>query len=215
MSFIKPLFAPILDIAFPRPEHPSYSKRSLYLRWRMGWLRVQLYYKPCVAIRYFLGLGPKVIWGPRVSFFSRVRLVGPGTIFIGADCIFDSCADLFTHSQNAVIKIGEKSFINGTRFGCQEKISIGRFCILADCRIMDTDFHSAAKNRLLSHASITTAPVIIEENVWISGGSAILKGVAIAKDSVVAFGSIVTKNIPAGKIYAGNPAKEISTVPTE
>jgi maltose O-acetyltransferase len=51
--------------------------------------------------------------------------------------------------------------------------------------------------------------IIIENDVWIGAGSIILTGVHIAKGSVVAAGSVVTKDIPAYCIVAGNPAKVI------
>ena len=51
--------------------------------------------------------------------------------------------------------------------------------------------------------------VIIEDNVWLGYGVKILKGVHIGKNSVIGAGSIVTKNIPANVIAAGNPCKVI------
>ena len=52
-------------------------------------------------------------------------------------------------------------------------------------------------------------PVIIEDNVWIGGGSIILAGVTIGKNSVIGAGSIVVKSIPPNCIAVGNPCKVI------
>jgi acetyltransferase-like isoleucine patch superfamily enzyme len=52
-------------------------------------------------------------------------------------------------------------------------------------------------------------PIVIEDNVWIGCNVIILKGVTIGAGSIVAAGSIVTKNVPADSIVAGNPAKVI------
>jgi acetyltransferase-like isoleucine patch superfamily enzyme len=57
------------------------------------------------------------------------------------------------------------------------------------------------------------APVVIGENVWIAAGAAVLRGVTIGDDSVVAFGSVVTRDVPAGTIVGGNPARELGPVP--
>jgi acetyltransferase-like isoleucine patch superfamily enzyme len=48
--------------------------------------------------------------------------------------------------------------------------------------------------------------VIIKDNVWIGMNAVILKGVTIGENSVVAAGAIVSKNVPANVIVAGNPA---------
>lgn len=52
-------------------------------------------------------------------------------------------------------------------------------------------------------------PIIVEDNVWIGGGSIILSGVTIGKGSVIGAGSVVTKSIPANCIAVGNPCKVI------
>lgn len=51
--------------------------------------------------------------------------------------------------------------------------------------------------------------VIIEDDVWIGANAIILKGVTVGEGSVVAAGSVVTKNIEPYSIYAGIPAKKI------
>jgi acetyltransferase-like isoleucine patch superfamily enzyme len=51
--------------------------------------------------------------------------------------------------------------------------------------------------------------VSIGNNVWIGCGSTILPGCAIGDNVVIGAGSIVTKSIPAGSIWAGNPAREV------
>jgi len=52
-------------------------------------------------------------------------------------------------------------------------------------------------------------PIIIENDVWIGAGSIILTGVTVKQGSVIGAGSVVTKDVPAYSIVAGNPAKLI------
>jgi acetyltransferase-like isoleucine patch superfamily enzyme len=59
---------------------------------------------------------------------------------------------------------------------------------------------------------IATAPVKIGAHVWIGFNSIILKGVTIGDRSVVAAGSVVTKDIPADVLVAGNPARVIRSL---
>ena len=55
-------------------------------------------------------------------------------------------------------------------------------------------------------------PIEIGDNVWIGGGVTIIGGVKIGQNSIIGAGSVVTKNIPAGVIVAGNPAKVIREI---
>jgi len=50
-------------------------------------------------------------------------------------------------------------------------------------------------------------PVHIGNNVWIGGGAIILPGVTIGDDAIVAAGSIVTRDVPAGATAIGSPAR--------
>lgn len=56
-------------------------------------------------------------------------------------------------------------------------------------------------------SSLKKAPVMIGDDVWIGCNSIILKGVTIGNGSIVAAGSVVTKDVPANVIVGGNPAK--------
>ena len=62
------------------------------------------------------------------------------------------------------------------------------------------------KNELAKLYPAMTAPVVIGTNVWVGANATILPGVTIGDMSVVAAGSIVTKDVPSGVLVAGNPA---------
>lgn len=55
-------------------------------------------------------------------------------------------------------------------------------------------------------------PIHIESNVWIGGNAVILPGVTIGENSIIAAGSIVTKDVPANTIVGGNPARVIREI---
>jgi maltose O-acetyltransferase len=50
-------------------------------------------------------------------------------------------------------------------------------------------------------------PIRIGRNVWIGGGAIILPGVSIGDDALIGAGSVVTRDIPAGAVAFGNPAR--------
>ena len=117
--------------------------------------------------------------------------------------------------------IGDYTLLNGALIMAEDSVEIGSYCLVSwNVGIADSDFHpiEAAQRRIDSHAlapyspnrpprpEIRTAPVRIEDNVWIGMGALILKGVTIGENSVVAAGAIVTKSVPANVVAAGNPA---------
>jgi acetyltransferase-like isoleucine patch superfamily enzyme len=52
-------------------------------------------------------------------------------------------------------------------------------------------------------------PIVIEKSVWIATGATIIGGVTVGKNSVVAAGSVVTKDVPPNTLVGGNPARVI------
>ncbi|MFT4131496.1 sugar O-acetyltransferase [Labrys sp. (in: a-proteobacteria)] len=61
-------------------------------------------------------------------------------------------------------------------------------------------------------ASVIAKPVAIERNVWIAGSVTIIGGVTIGENSVVAAGSVVTRDVPPNTLVAGNPARVIRSI---
>lgn len=116
--------------------------------------------------------------------------------------------------QKPKITIGDHTFIgNGSTLSAACEIRIGAHCLLsALVRVHDNDGHPLDPARRRRHEPIRpeeAAPVIIEDNVWIGAGATILKGVRIGQDAVVGTGAVVTSDVPAGAIVAGNPARVV------
>ncbi len=60
---------------------------------------------------------------------------------------------------------------------------------------------------------IVPAPVHIGEGAWIGSNATILPGVAVGDGAVVAAASVVTKDVPAGTVVVGSPARVLRSVP--
>ena len=51
------------------------------------------------------------------------------------------------------------------------------------------------------------APITLGDNVWLGGGAIVCPGVTIGDDTVVGAGAVVTRDLPAGVVAHGNPAR--------
>lgn len=148
----------------------------------------------------------RVSIGRNLQLDGQLIIRGPGRVMIGDSVLVSMRVTCFTHHRDAVIHLGNRVFLNGTRFGCQKSIEIGDGCILADCRILDTDFHSSDPLRRNDPQLIKSAPIQIEQDVWITSNCFILKGVTIGRNSTISVNSVVFKSIPPHSIAGGNPA---------
>jgi len=110
--------------------------------------------------------------------------------------------------RTACLRIGKRCSIGDrTEIHCGNRISIGDDVVIAwDCTILDRDYHSA------DGEGEKIAPVEIGNRVWIGCHAVILKGVTIGEGSVVAAGSVVTRDVPPHSLVAGNPASVKRTV---
>jgi acetyltransferase-like isoleucine patch superfamily enzyme len=117
--------------------------------------------------------------------------------------------------ENSRIYIGSGTGMSGAVIHARTLIQIGRYVnIGANTKIYDHDFHSLdyRERRVDMLDNVKTAAIIIEDDVWIGADSIILKGVRIGQGAIIGAGSVVTKEIPAFTIWAGNPAKFIRTI---
>lgn len=123
---------------------------------------------------------------------------------------------LSTWRAGAILEIGERFGMTGGTICAAERICIGQgVTVGANTTIMDTDFHPLHPvQRRLHPDEASTAPITIEDDVFIGLQCLILKGVTLGQGSVVGAGSVVTRDVPAGVVVAGNPAKEIGTIRT-
>lgn len=169
--------------------------------------------RPWWRVRALFG-GSRVVVGRRFVLQGKLTMRGPGTVVFGDDVSIGAHATPYTHSPDARIVIGDRSFVNGTRFGCAQEITVGADALLGDARITDTDHHPLSRRRSTDWTlKPKVEPVRIEDNVWVGGGAAVLKGVTVGRDSVVAFASVVTKDVPPGRVVGGNPARDLGPVP--
>jgi maltose O-acetyltransferase len=90
------------------------------------------------------------------------------------------------------------------------EVKIGHNCMIGPNVAIYTAGHSIEpKDRNKSGYAI---PITIGNDVWIGGSCVILPGISIGDNSIVAAGSVVTKDVPTNTIVAGNPAKVLKNI---
>lgn len=119
------------------------------------------------------------------------------------------------HIYKPTIIIGDNVSINfDCHIGCINQIVIGDNVLIASKVFITDHFHgNTSAESLLLPPSLrrveSKGPVIIEDNVWIGEGVAIMPNVVIGKNSIIGANAVVTKSFPENSIIAGNPAKQI------
>ena len=108
--------------------------------------------------------------------------------------------------------VGDVIIGYGTRIGMSNVIigpvSVGNNVIFAQNIVLSGLNHGYEDiNTPPRLQKVTVSPIIIEDDVWVGANAMIAAGVTVGKHSVVAGGSVVTKNVPPFSVVAGNPAK--------
>lgn len=147
----------------------------------------------------------------RVLFHDNVRInSGKQYNIIGGDT-----RTVFRTVGTGKIDIGCNSGISNSTFVAASSITIGENVLIGgSCKFYDTDFHPIDVNDRLNDNKdeIKTAPIEIQDNVFIGAHCIVLKGVTIGQGSVIGAGSVVTKSVPERELWAGNPAHFIRKI---
>lgn len=132
-----------------------------------------------------------------------------------SDITLDHCAldDMVTllcsgPAKPNKITIGNGTYINRfTILDAHESIVIGRDCMIGPHVYMTDSDHGTAAGELVGQQPMNSAPVTIEDGVWIGAGVIILKGVTIGKGAIIGAGAVVTANVPPAHVATGVPAR--------
>lgn len=108
------------------------------------------------------------------------------------------------------IRVGKNVFINHCcEFMDRGGITIGNNVLIAPKVNLITIGHPLNPT---DRRATYTAPITIQNGVWIGAGASIIPGVTIGENSVVATGAVVTKDVPPNTVVAGIPAKIIKNI---
>ena len=123
--------------------------------------------------------------------------------------------------EHGYIEIGDYSYLSGAALVATLSISIGSYVYIAGgVTIVDSDFHPldpaerlrdtvliSPAGKKMNRPAFESAPVVIEDDVWIGFNATILKGVTIGAGSIIHPGAVVHRSVPPDSIVFGNPAQ--------
>ena len=152
--------------------------------------------------------------------WGRIRVRNRGKITVGDRVIINSSimanpiggnpCTILVATKGARITVGNGSGLSNAAVFARESVTIGdNVFIGAGTCIYDNDFHPLDFEGRMRNDTPVSKPVVIADGAFIGAHSIVLKGVSIGKHSIIGAGSVVTKSVPDGEIWAGNPAKPI------
>ena len=123
---------------------------------------------------------------------------------------------LRTMTSAAHLTLGDRVGLSSSVIVAGNSVDIGEDTILGvGAMVLDNDFHALGPGfSWLTEYSKNSKPVKIGRGFFIGARSIILKGVTLGDRVVIGAGSVVTKDIPAYSIAAGNPARIVGTIAT-
>jgi acetyltransferase-like isoleucine patch superfamily enzyme len=168
-----------------------------------------------------LGPGTRLTKNGQIDNILGVR----SAIKIGKKCLIAGQVQTFAHGGN--VEMGDHVFLgNFSLIGSAVSVKIGNKVTIAhNVTILDTNSHSLDPDLRFSEIStflnkrhprdvvgIKSSPVAIGDNVWISYGATILRGVTIGEAAVVGAHAVVKDDVEPWTVVAGNPARVINRI---
>jgi maltose O-acetyltransferase len=166
--------------------------------------------------------GGRIEVAPTVRLRTRVVFRGRGTLRIGEHATLgdrdaglpDAPIYLNPRNPTSLISIGAGSRLaNGIEMIALQRIEIGeRTQAGAAVRIVDSDFHGVSPDQ--RHSPGSTAPVKIGGDVLLGVAAIVLKGVSIGDGAMIGAGSVIVRDVRAGAVVSGNPARLLAVYAT-
>jgi len=170
--------------------------------------------KQICFIGEYVKLGRNVKLSPMV-FIDDYVSIGSYT-FIGYSCIIRPGTSI-----GKSCSFGHLTVIEGASIGA--RVGIHAQCHITKGTIIEDDVFFAAHTttmnvKYMDHGRGINPPIeapIIKRAARIGGGVSLMPGIVIGENAVIGGGSLVTKNVPAGEIWFGSPAKKMGEAPEE
>ena len=188
--------------------------RGVWVRWRFGTAKGLFLIGKGVTIRQasYIHVGKNFTAQDHceINGLSQKGLIFGDKVSIGSYAIIRP-TNLYGGDAGLGLKVGNNSSIGPyTYIGCSGYIEIGDNVMISPRVSIYSENHNFSQTDIpMIEQGVTRSFVKIEDDCWIAANSVILSGVTVGKGSIVAAGSVVTKDVPPLSIVAGNPAQVI------
>ncbi len=141
--------------------------------------------------------------GKNCKFYGKSKIIGKGKIILGDNVTVIKAT--LSAGQGGKIVVGNNCYLSSCTLAALGAIEVGDEALISgQANIIDTDWHGSRRSE---RGKIE--PVVVGKHVWVCAGATLLKGVSVGDNAIVGFGSVVTHDVAANTIVAGNPAKKI------
>jgi acetyltransferase-like isoleucine patch superfamily enzyme len=174
--------------------------------------------KICGEYLALLGDRMRAAWwrlrGARLGGKSRIgracRIVRPWRLHAGKRVQLEHQVYIKITSEEAKIELGDEVFIGfGVVLNILDSLSLGNHVLIAPgCFITDHHHKRGAHDRIAAQGC-ESAPVIIEDDVWLGANAVVLPGIRIGRGAIIGAGAVVTHDVEPMAIVVGVPAKRI------
>ena len=150
---------------------------------------------------------------PDVKLGKNVRLHGFVNLY-GCEIGDDVKIGTFVEIQKGA-KIGNRCKISSHTFIC-EGVTLEDGVFIGHNVTFTNDLYPRATNdggQLQTEADWKCIPTLVKRRAAIGSGATLLCGITIGEEAMIGAGSVVTKDVPAGAVVVGNPARIIKSVP--
>lgn len=177
------------------------------------WLVKTFWIEPRFRSRYEAG---KALWIENSPY-----IAGNGAIKLGERVRISGkigIAFMQVGNPRPTLTVGDNTFIGvNCSFSVADSITVGKNCLLAaETVIRDNDGHPLDAVERRENAPVRAEdvhPVVIGNDVWVGNRAMILKGVTIGDRAIIASCAVVTKDVSADTVVAGNPARVVRELP--
>lgn len=171
--------------------------------------------------------------GRNVAFGANIAIRHPSKIEIGDNVVIDDgCVLDAKGEENRGLKIGNGVFVGrNTILTChdgdivlEDNVNIGFNCVISSlgsivikknhlmaafCYLVGGDHMADRTDIPILNQGRTAKGIVVDENVWLGAGVAVLDGTTVGRDSIVGAHAVVSKDLPEYSISVGAPAKPI------
>ena len=142
--------------------------------------------------------------------YGKPEVRGTGDVRLGKELLLYR-EIYFETQEGGKIEVGDRVVMSrGVHVVAREKITIGEGTLIGEYASIRDANHLYGQGFNLRSSGYQCSPVSIGKNVWIGRGVCVLPGVSIGDQAVIGANAVVTRNVAAGEVVGGVPAKPLS-----